>query len=122
MTIASFEIAKLAYEKGFNGESHSYYHKDNGDLVNESLRVFSDLDDYCIPAPLLWELLRWLREEHHFLVEVSWYNFPEGDLDNFNVCVRHPSIYTGAEDGFSMRDYDFAIECGIEHALKLIEV
>ena len=122
MSLASFNLAKLLVEKGFKGEANHFYHKDNGDLRDAHSLAFSDNEDYSVPAPSLWDVMKWLRTEHKFFIEVCWYNFPEGDLDNFNVCVRHPSIYTGAEDGFSMGDYDWATECGIEHALKFIKL
>lgn len=65
-------------------------------------------------------LQKWLREKHKFFVEVCLYEYPKGDLDNFNITIRHPKILSKAEDGYTLGGYEYGLENGILDSLKIL--
>jgi hypothetical protein len=73
----SFEIAKLLKEKGFYSEDCFAFYNENGDIG--FLQTFGDMSDYLgdnnIDAPTHQMALKWLREVHHYYIQImldSW--------------------------------------------------
>ena len=63
---------------------------------------------------------KWLREEHHIIVEPLIFN--KGFLENDKFCYQW-RVYDNTEDwftGLEFKTYEEALEMGLQEALKLI--
>lgn len=133
--LVSFEVAKLAKEKGFNEKcSHSYkqvspielYQHQDKKYTNSFQKVWVDVqrkntdmlnaNEFRCSAPTQSLLQKWLREEYKI------------DLDSCTTFSRKYSfmIYKGAKpypdyiiDDFD--SYEEALETALLEALKLID-
>ena len=86
----SFELAKLLKERGFDGSCNRYYEADKKDVngehasfmfasdlksfcyvTNDLLNKYADKNDETILAPTLQMAMDWLRDEHHYHIEIG---------------------------------------------------
>lgn len=120
MKIVSYEVAKLAKEKGYNVVCDNYY-TTNKELVNNFIHKVSDFDCY---APFQTELCDWLRVNGlHIYAKVDF---------NPTPSRRYYTMVVWVEDGeFALPEgsplitkyystYEEAIEDGIKATLELL--
>ena len=110
----SFETAKLAKEKGFDGQSRFAFGNDG----SEGLPFDKD-----ILMPTQSVLARWLREVHNMCVEVysTGYGFIWCICDTDSGTDRRFSNETGSNDSGAWDTYEEAMEAGLQEALQLIK-
>jgi hypothetical protein len=137
--LISFDIAKLAKEKGFDIECFSWWgffeetkrtelNTENLDLMNHN--DWSDLDSeelqemkiYSAPTKSL--LQRWLREKHNIVVDVfqdskncSYTGFWKVDISVLGKYQEDEMPTTR----ILKRDFEETLEAGLQEALKLIK-
>lgn len=118
--VVSFEIAKLAKEKGFPTElvtTHEAYNI-KGDLGS----IFYSNDIFDILAPTQSLLQKWLREKHNIHIEIT---LPVDDelkyctpiSFEFMVVYKNKDYY----DGLFYDKYEEALEAALLKALQLIK-
>ena len=128
-TLVSSEIAKLAYEKGFNLNDKGYYvpmYCVDGELIKEKLGYQKELPETFekgfIIAPTQSLLQKWLREIHsiHVCVDISllkeWY------VNIYNIKNK-PSEFGQTYEVLNevrLKTYEEALEIGLQEGLKLI--
>ncbi len=124
--LISYEVAKLAKEKGFN-ELCGYCYIEGERLIihvtqNERTRVD------CYTASTQSLLQRWLREVHKISTECYYLNLPNNEeLDDTSIKKWAISIHdifpytTEFYEGFeTYNSYEEATEIALLEALKLI--
>jgi hypothetical protein len=133
--IVSFEVAKLAKEKGFdlacydcfNSRGHSYSNGwcerlddffEDGIFYNSIVESKQMAEEYFV-APTQSLLQRWLREEHNTHITV--------DCKNTKHSKGMFSIYVGNNNEtvhtyFGHVSYEEALEKGLLQALKFIKI
>ena len=131
----TFEIAKKLKEKGFKEQCLAYYTKDSdfyyntsyGSDVENAFKSFNSRPNHIcgkrIDAPIIYQVLKWLREEKNISIEVSihcslkWmcgiYDFSDGIADFTQYD------YNGIDDTvYILYDsYEQAALAGIEYVL-----
>ena len=119
--ICTYEVAKLAKEKGFDWICPHYFRTKNKDLF----RVFpcedwSDIEDR-INAPTQSLLQRWLREEKRVVFGIS--PMQEMDCEDLGWCA---TIYKVDENGYGLswkeelyyNTYELVLENALKYALE----
>lgn len=129
--LVSFEVAKLAKEKGFNIESDKYYcivpieEQKVGDVVLEKetyTHIIMGKGEAVwfryAPTTSQSLLQKWLREKHSIDVIVDKVNSTPSSRYYFNIYSEN------IEDEYDITEFDAyeeALEIGLEQALKLID-
>lgn len=128
--ICTYEVCKLAKEKGFDVPTDRYYHiYDDVIEAQNSLEMTSDgcadfynsLNRCRCAAPTQSLLQRWLREERGIIVEVFvdddsnmplTYNIHQYKDWNWEcVCHHHGNYY-------AVNDWELCLEDGLKYALE----
>lgn len=128
--IVTYEVAKLAKEKGFDVPTDRYYHiYDDVIEAQNSLEMTGDgcadfynsLNRYRCAAPTQSLLQRWLREEKGIVVEVFMdddsnmpltYNIHQyKDWNWVCVCHHHGNYY-------AVNDWELCLEDALKYALE----
>ena len=121
--IVTFEVAKLAKEKGFNVPTIRYYLIDTVGWVKTA--IYNNWNDSTIrySAPTQSLLQRWLREERGIIVEVFMdddsnmpltYNIHQYKDWNWEcVCHHHGNYY-------AVTDWELCLEDALKYALEKI--
>lgn len=121
--LISFEIAKLAKEKGFKEDSR-YCFDVNGDSYNvgHNNKIESDQPVYSRPTQSL--LQRWLREIHNIHVEVrNDVTIGSADTMHYSISIvdgRHKNKLYPLWDSCGIASYEQALQGVLYKALKLI--
>lgn len=121
--LVSFEVARLAKEKGFNEGCRFYYDLDFQESTfhndYESLKNSEIVDGYgkfkwkMISAPTQSLLQKWLRDVHNIHISIkniSGFYWLEVSTQGKEVTPLNTKFYT----------YEEALEAGLLEALKLI--
>ncbi len=137
--IVSFELAKLAKEKGFNIESDKYYcivpieEQKVGDVVLEEetythIAMGKGEAAWFRYAPITSQTLlqKWLREEHniHIVIDVAYNG--KGILEGYthvvygNATKKMDVLLAYIQEPWFVDTYEEALEVGLEEALKLM--
>ena len=108
--LVTFEVAKLAKEKGFNELSDSCYNIIGviSNNINNKNQDWTDNKVYTAPTQSL--LQKWLREIHKINVYCIPSDFEEGTW--YNNIASHNPVFTGT--------YEEALEIGLQEGLQLI--
>lgn len=145
--LVSFETAKLAKEKGFDWECHSYYHildvYEAQDVKYDKLKYNSQADnwhrsvysDNYWSAPTQSFLQKWLREEHdiHTVIEpkITMDHCYKYTLILYKHACEPETIWEPHKEGLdileskrfsSYNTYEEVSEAGLLESLKIIEV
>lgn len=117
--ICTYEVCKLAKEKGFNEKCYHYYQK--GVLESDGCfnRYNKGIDSIC-SAPTQSLLQRWLREEKgiHISVFPNMASSFEFDYIVYNKGDKFWNpIYTAHSD---FATYELALEDALKYALKYV--
>ena len=121
--IVTFQVAKLAKEKGFPQEPNRlkipYYNYkgefkgDVKDWLRKYLRKEDTSDVESVSAPTQSLLAKWLREEHNIHL-IAYKNI---NIDGYDWCYITTDGITNIN---SYKTYEEAYEIGLQEALKLI--
>lgn len=123
--IVELETAKLAKERGFIGETKSYYVLDFQNFKSTGVPVKFNMyrsigasQPHIASAMKVGDLQDWLREQHDIHVEVSSHKYVIPELANL------PRSFKFRVDKYhspSFSSYDKALEEGLLHVLKAKE-
>lgn len=118
--ICTYEMCKLAKEKGFDVPTFGYYRIDTEDWYRTD--VYDDWNDSTIrySAPTQSLLQRWLREEKgiHISVEYEWV---EGIEDwTFYAYIKKVNNAKVVDDAIKsgFNTYELALEDALKYALE----
>lgn len=119
----SFEIAKLAKEKGFEQNEYDACYTDNGqyyvsgNLLSERI-TGKPRPDIQYSAPTQSLLQKWIREKHdmHITIQTGvgsevWWSFQIIKISTNNLLYNHDGSYDS---------YEKSLEKGLEETLKLL--
>ena len=123
--LISFEVAKLAKEKGFRSNNTFLYNLETGIPTNKWIPG-------GISAPTQGLLQKWLRETHNMFVVVTPEFYIDGINHNVQVLTYDPNkeesdCYDNNKctgmygDNGEFETYERALEFGLEKALMLIK-
>jgi hypothetical protein len=126
--LVSFEVAKLAKEKGYSivNPSTEYvngFYSEDGIEYRDFEMQEEDYDrgDYYL-RPTQSLLQRWLRDVH----DIDVYIIPNGDRDkSINKRLYHPQIWVRDDyqtELHSKHTYEESLEKGLAEALTLIQL
>ena len=118
---APFELAVKLKEKGFDEPCYGYYHCNGGNdsfelCGNGDCDFLNSKNKHRIAAPTISQVLKWLREEQGYNVNMRIYS-PDGwywtiqDRDG-NYCCSHLTL---SDDLFET--YEQAALAGIKYVL-----
>lgn len=116
----NYEIAWKMSQLGFNGPTFKAY--DTVGFLQEE-KIMKEMSLNSIPAPLIQQSLRWLREEHgiNIVIEPSFSCYNISRITVFNENEETNENFT--PEGLEFKDfktYEEALEIGLQEALKLI--
>jgi hypothetical protein len=135
--LVTFDIAKLAKEKGFNEEVRDWYNPTQDDELKpegggDMLEKYNSTD-HLLSAPTQSLLQRWLRELHFTFINIAiykdreecdtTYDYAITDLNNpydINDNEIFKEDYGITEDRL-FKTYEQALEKGLIETLKLIK-
>jgi hypothetical protein len=139
--IVSFKTAKLASEKGYDGDCLMYYNEEEQEescfehtgeiyFTKEDIEVALENEYLCYLAPTQSELQTWLRGKH--IIDINVYIVP---LKNENGPVKQKAEereyhFLISKNGVQLEmyhstiysSYEEALEEGLLNALTLIEI
>lgn len=119
--ICTYEVCKLAKEKGFREKCIEHYYDDTKDLYRSSNPQCYNFGGNTSDAPTQSLLQRWLREEKGIFVEVLvdddsntplTYNIHQYKDWNWEcVCHHHGNYYAA-------NDWELCLEDALKYALE----
>jgi hypothetical protein len=120
------ETAVLAKLKGFDGKCFAGYNEgitnplwlhSDGKFESLSYRDKSTVTADCILVPTQSQLQKWLREVHHYHIEI--HQIPIHPRYNFRIIW----IFNGVQckSGCGYESYEECLEAGLVEVLKLIK-
>ena len=119
--ICTYEVAKLAKEKGFDVPTFGYYRIATEDWYRTD--VYDDWNDSTIrySAPTQSLLQRWLREEKNIHIEIiataSGYYWCISKTNGTSMTDRDV-LNRGTNDGGCFDTYELALEDALAYSLK----
>lgn len=111
--VVSFEVAKLAKEKGFEEFSNKVFNQFGKLFIFNSGLLANHIR---INAPTQSLLQKWLREEYKIDIDIRHWSNGYGFILYKN---KIPKIINSLSSGF--KTYEEALEEGLKEALNLIE-
>lgn len=99
--ICTYEVAKLAKEKGFDVPTAKNYRHENGTTCN---------------APTQSLLQRWIREEKKIDIEI-YPIFIEGITREYTCCIYAPQLNKPKKFGY-YNTYELVLEDALKYALE----
>ena len=124
----SFEIAKLLKKKGFDGNCSRSYVKDKlavSQGFNNSYytTMYSDDSYRPISAPTLQMAMKWLREVHHYYIQVMLDSWACGGHMGYYVVIQKTDsdfemMLQDAVDEVFYQTYEEAAEAAIKYCLE----
>lgn len=122
--ICTYEVAKLAEEKGFDWKCLNYYNRDKNLMVVKPFIIEytnSQIDEGYITAPTQSLLQRWLREEKNIHIEII------ATASGYYWCVNNTNgtsitdsdvLNRGTNEGGCFDTYELALEDAELYCLK----
>ena len=136
--ICTYEVCKLAKEKGFNEKVYNYYqatkyywetlrgielHSTCWKLeTDDCYTCYNNGSEDIVSAPTQSLLQRWLREEKGIHISIDYQQGVDEDYPSYDYSVYRWPINTDAfvseewKDGYST--YEFALEDALKYALE----
>lgn len=133
----TFDIAKKLREKGFKEKCLAYYDvNDNVGLLYNTQYTddilpcqYTDLlashnlndvrladdSEYCVDAPFISQVLKWLREEKKVVVSIRYLPDEHGDWDHSVETINGPGMHFSKN---SYPTYEQSALAGIEYVLN----
>ncbi len=133
--IVSFQVAKLAKEKGFEIETLYFYTKPNSKMFgldeqgrsysikNISKKLYKCGEDAALSiknvylAPTQALLQKWLREVHNIHIDIPYMD----EVLKYGYKITTILNNTESEEVFKFNTYEEALEIGLFEALNLIK-
>ena len=121
----SFETAKLLKEKGFNEKAKSYFTDDGlaGYMFGIGQKSNSELEDCFYCRPTLQMVMKWLREVHHYYIQVMLDSWACGGHMGYYVVIQKTDsdfemMLQDAVDEVFYQTYEEAAEAAIKYCLE----
>lgn len=121
----SFETAKLLKEKGFDEETRGYY-PIKGDATGRlmfSSEYNHNHSQVQISAPTIQMAMKWLREVHHYYIQVMLDSWACGGHMGYYVVIQKTDsdfemMLADALDEVFYETYEEACEAAIKYCLE----
>lgn len=114
--LVTYEVAKLAKEKGFNEKCNFYYQK--GVISTDGcFNRYNKGVEYICSAPTRSLLQRWLREEKGVIIELKYSDSTEDWRPFWSWCIYNNLGFT-LEIGDNSGTYELALEDALKYALE----
>jgi len=121
----NFEIAKLLKEKGFDENCAALYHLRTGEIVQQGVGyVFNNSQwENFVSAPTLQMVMKWLREVHHYYIQVMLDSWACGGHMGYYVVLQRTDndfemMLHDAVDEVFYQTYEEASEAAIKYCLE----
>lgn len=125
----SFETAKLLKEKGFDEPCECFYDTEHNDIsiVNGWMVTSnSQLDEreiLCYSAPTLQMVMKWLREVHHYYIQIMLDSWACGGHMGYYVVIQKTDsdfemMLQDAVDEVFYQTHEEACEAAIKYCLE----
>lgn len=124
--IVTYEVAKLAKEKGFDVPTDRYYHiYDDVIEAQNSLEMtgngcadfYNSLNRSRCAAPTQSLLQRWLREEKGVIIELKYSDITEDWRPFWSWCIYN-NLGFALEIGDNSSTYELTLEDALKYALE----
>ena len=119
------DTAKLAKEKGFNEPCTHFDGDFTGDYQRPSLLyTYADLSATSYLLPTQNQLLDWLRIQHYILLNITLYDFKQGDqykMYYYAIVTQINSVPRKYTFTILKSTYEEALEEGLQIALNIID-
>lgn len=118
----SFEVAKLMKEKGFNENTDKQFNSDK--IVGDyNITDRSRYPERYLDAPTLQMAMKWLREVHHYYVQVMLDSWACGGHIGYYVVIQKTDsdfemMLQDAVDEVFYQTYEEACEAAIKYCLE----
>ncbi len=118
----SFETAKLLKEKGFNWNTDKQYNLDK--IVSEyNITDRSRYPERYLDAPTIQMVMKWLREVHHYYIQVMLDSWACGGHTGYYVVLQRTDndfemMLQDAVDEVFYQTYEEACEAAIKYCLE----
>ena len=118
----SFEIAKLLKEKGFNWNTDKQYNLDK--IVSKyNITDRSRYPERYLDAPTIQMVMKWLREVHHYYIQVMLDSWACGGHTGYYVVLQRTDndfemMLQDAVDEVFYQTYEEACEAAIKYCLE----
>lgn len=119
--LVTYEVAKLAKEKGFDEATYYTYEEESKRLnrmrycVKRNSRIGSIIK--LIAAPTQSLLHRWMREEKGVIIELKYSDSTEDWRPFWSWCIYNNWGFT-LEIGDNFATYELALEDALKYALE----
>lgn len=120
--IVTYEVAKLAKEKGFDENCSYVYNNDRVLLGGKGVRCWHKVE---FTAPTQSLLQRWLREEKNIHIEIvatACGYFWIADETNGTAITDSDILDRGTNEGGCFDTYELALEDALKYALENIQI
>lgn len=121
----SYDTAKLLKEKGFDERVKSYFTDDGleGYMFGTGRKSNSELEECFYSRPTLQMAMKWLREVHHYYIQVMLDSWACGGHMGYYVVLQRTDndfemMLSDAVDEVFYQTYDEACEAGIRYCLE----
>lgn len=113
----SFEIAKLLKEKGFGEYCYMHYEEDGSQYISD------EEPGDCISAPTHQMTMRWLREVHHYYIQVMLDSWALGGHSGYYIIIQRTDndfemMLQDAVDEVFYQTYEEAVEAALKYTLE----
>lgn len=117
----SYEVSKLLKEKGFDEKALSYYEDDvlcHGDWFEWNRSPLGH-----IAAPTLQLAMKWLREVHHYYIQIMLDSWALGDHSGYYVVIQKTDsdfemMLADAVDKVFYETHEEAVEAACLYSLE----
>ena len=121
--ICTYEVCKLAKEKGFNVPTHYAYNENRQKAMYMELCLNRNTkDSHSISAPTQSLLQRWLREEKEYAISVFWDMLSKDYRYEIVKTIGVLEIEVGEKYNYSnpkgFDTYELALEDALKYALE----
>lgn len=116
----SYNTAKLLKEKGFEGRMHTFY-TEEGTNIESSYVVPSNF--FPIYRPTLQMAMKWLREVHHYYIQIMLDSWVRGGRLGYYVVLQKTDsdfemMLQDVFDEAFYQTYEQAAEAAIKYCLE----
>lgn len=114
--LVTYEVAKLAKEKGFNEPTYDYFINGDKNRTGQSKHIYwhnEVCEDIAIPTQAL--LQRWLREKKFIDIEI--YPIFINGVRVYTACMYAPNLNKPKKFNY-FDTYELALEDGLKYALE----
>lgn len=116
----TYDLAVKLKEKGFNYPCYGYYHLNGGDdsfelCGNDSFDFLNSLNTFRVAAPIISQVLKWLRDEKKLHVSIMTFMFKAGWFYEFVRLGDSSTLVTAHSNGYNT--YEKAALAGIEYVI-----